>query len=248
MVSKSSSVLIVDDEPVVCNLLSQELSERGYCCTSAQDGKSALVALAAQEYDTVLLDILLLGISGMDVLRRIRQDHPGVTAIMITAVNEVDMAVQAMQFGASDYIVKPFEMERVVASVGIVSQSGPTPVERKDYKLLSPYASEKPSSENSGDEWLKEMNAIARGVKSKLDVLVGHSSIVTERTAYIGLHLGIPEREVRRWVSARQGYESEKSKVTDLLLVKVRQSLFAKAIENATRLLIDEANMSEYAG
>jgi len=71
MVDKKSRVLVVDDEQVVCDLLYDELSERGYLCTTVLDGSSALAKLATEDFDVVLLDIRPPGTSGMEVLREI---------------------------------------------------------------------------------------------------------------------------------------------------------------------------------
>ncbi len=117
MVSKKPNVLIVDDEQVVCDLLHDELSERGYLCTTVLSGDDALGKLAKQDFDVVLLDIRLPGMSGMEVLREIWLNHGNTATIMITAVNDVDTAVEAMKLGASDYIVKPFDLDRVNTSI-----------------------------------------------------------------------------------------------------------------------------------
>ena len=120
MDNKKTSVLIVDDEPMVCDLLREDLNERGYLCTTALSGNDALTSLAKQDFDVVLLDIRLPGMSGMEVLRRIRRtwfNHSDIATIMITAVNDINTAVDAMKLGASDYIVKPFELDEVDTSI-----------------------------------------------------------------------------------------------------------------------------------
>ena len=117
MGDKKARVLIVDDEQVVCDLLHDDLSDRGYLCATALNGDEALKNLAKQDFDVVLLDIRLPGMSGMEVLREIWLNHSKTATIMITAVNDVDTAVEAMKLGASDYIVKPFELDRVDASI-----------------------------------------------------------------------------------------------------------------------------------
>ena len=117
MTKKKPSVLIVDDEQVVCDLLHEELSDRGYLCTTALNGDDTFANLAKQDFDVILLDIRLPGMSGMEVLREIWLYHSSTTTIMITAVNDVATAVEAMKLGASDYIVKPFNLDRVDTSI-----------------------------------------------------------------------------------------------------------------------------------
>ena len=165
---------------MVCDLLQDELSDRGYLCTIALDGDEALSDLAKQEFDMVLLDIRLPGMSGMEVLREIWLNHPHTATIMITAVNDVDTAVEAMKMGALDYIVKPFKLDRVDASIRNALET------TKTLKKVPP-----------------EMDAIARGVEAKLDPFSAYSKVVTQRTADIARQLGIDEEKIQRWATEK---------------------------------------------
>ncbi len=190
MTSKKPRVLIVDDEQVVCDLLHDELSERGYLCTTALEGNDALAKLAAQAFDAVLLDIRLPGMSGMEVLREIWLNYGNTATIMITAINDVETSVEAMRLGASDYIVKPFELDRVDASIRTALETKP--------------ATDKASS---------QIDAIARGVEAKFDPLSSYSKVVTKRTADIARQLGIVEAEIQRWQAAKERLDSERDRV-----------------------------------
>jgi len=201
MVYKKPSVLIVDDEQVVCDLLQDELSERGYLCTTVLDGNEALVKLATGYFDVVLLDIRLPGMSGMEVLREIWLNHSNTATIMITAINDVATAVEAMKLGASDYIGKPFDLDRVDASIRTALETKP--------------ATDKPST---------EMDAIARGVEAKHDSLFHRSWVVTQRTIGIARQLGIAEKEIQRWVAAKAKLNSERDRLIKSKLSKSKLS------------------------
>ena len=188
MVNKKPRVLIVDDEQVVCDLLCEELSERGYQCTSVLSGNVALARLGTGGFDVVLLDIRLPGMSGMEVLREIWLGHPDTVTIMITAVNDVDTAVLAMKWGASDYIVKPFDLDRVNASIHTALETKP--------------AAKKPPT---------EMDAIARGVAARFDPLSSYSKVVTQRAIGIAQKLGIPEKEIKKWAAAKAKLDSKRN-------------------------------------
>ncbi|MBI2328119.1 MAG: response regulator [Chloroflexi bacterium] len=187
MVNRKPYVLIVDDEPVVCDLLNDELSERGYRCTTVLSGTDALSQLAAQEFDAVLLDIRLPGMSGMEVLREIWLNHPATATIMITAVNDVNTAVEAMKLGASDYIVKPFDLDRVTRSLRTA--------------LENRLAASKPSS---------RMDAIALGVEAKLDPLSNYSKLITERAIDVARQLGIAAKEIEQWAATKAKLDDER--------------------------------------
>lgn len=197
MITKKPSVLIVDDEQVVCDLLHDELSERGYLCTIALDGNNALAKLAAQEFEVALLDIRLPGMSGMEVLREIWLNHRNTATIMITAVNDVNTAVEAMKLGATDYIVKPFDLDRVDTSIRTA--------------LKAKQATKKPSA---------EMDAIASGVEASLDPFTVRAKIETKRTIDIAWQLGIAEKEVQRWAEAKAILDSKKDRVVKSELSK----------------------------
>jgi two-component system response regulator MprA len=115
-------ILVVDDEPRVAGLLRDALVELGYGAEIALNGPDALARILVYEPDIVLLDVLMPGMSGVEVLERLRCDHPAVAVIMVTA-NQDEAAARAMLArGAFDYVPKPFDLrviERVVcAAVG----------------------------------------------------------------------------------------------------------------------------------
>ncbi len=190
MVNKKPSVLVVDDEQVVCDLLHEELSEQGYLCTTTLSGSDALSKLATEDFDVVLLDIRLPGMSGMEVLREIWLNHGNTATIMITAVNDVATAVEAMKLGATDYIVKPFDLDRVNTSIRTALEAKP--------------ATDKSSA---------EIDAIALGVEAKLDPFFTLSRVVTQRATEIARELGIAEEEIQRWAAAKAKLDSERDKL-----------------------------------
>ncbi len=104
------TVLVVDDEQTIRDLLCRWLSEDGFYCESAADGRDALWKAFMKDFDVVLLDIKMPGMSGMEVLNRMVTDHPDTCVVMITAVTDNQTAVEAMKLGAYDYITKPFDL------------------------------------------------------------------------------------------------------------------------------------------
>ena len=200
MVYQKPSILIVDDEEVVCNLLYRDLSERGYLCATAFDSDGAFTKLAAQDFDVVLLDIRLPGMSGMEVLSKLRSGYPGTAIIMITAVNDIDTAVEAMRLGASDYLVKPFDLDKLNISIRTVADT------RQAMGASS-----------------SEMDAIACGVEAKHELLTGSSYIVTQKTIDIARQLGIPDEEIQDWVDARARLDFERNRAIASSVNKAEQ-------------------------
>jgi DNA-binding NtrC family response regulator len=106
-------ILIVDDEPIVRKSLGSWLQEEGYEVDVAESGKETLEKLAGGSWDIFLIDIKMPGMDGLDLQRRIREAHPDAAIIIMTAYASAETAVEAMKQGAHDYIIKPFEPEKL---------------------------------------------------------------------------------------------------------------------------------------
>lgn len=111
-------ILIVDDEKPICDLIDLNLSSAGYHCTSVQDGLEAIDRIEKEKFDLILLDIMLPGADGYDIMEYIRP--LGVPVIFITAKHEVKDRVKGLKLGADDYLVKPFDVVELVARVEAV--------------------------------------------------------------------------------------------------------------------------------
>lgn len=244
MVCEKESVLIVDDEQVVCDLLHDELSGQGYLCATALTGNDALTKLAMQDFDVVLLDIRLPGISGIEVLGKMQSHHRTTPAIIVTAISDVETAVETMKLGASDYIVKPFDLDRVNTSIRRVLDNKTCLQERTAWQTPLCVGSEEGDDEDM-DESFNQMNAIAHGVEAKYDSLTGHLEIVTQATMDIALRLGIPEKGIQRWGTARARLGSEKNKVIKSTLNKLERSPLAQRILGMTKSHLYGSNSDE---
>ena len=110
-------ILIVDDEPEVCNSLEAFLEKWGYKTFIATNGKEALEKIKTEEPHLMLLDIRMPGMDGIEVLRHAKVLAPRMGIIMITAVQEEDIARQAIADGAYDYITKPIDLDYLESSV-----------------------------------------------------------------------------------------------------------------------------------
>jgi DNA-binding NtrC family response regulator len=110
-------ILIVDDEPFNLDLLEQELVDRGYVIERARDGVEALRINERARPDVVLLDYMMPGMNGLDVLKEIRGGESEVPVVMMTAHGSIEVAVQAMKLGAYDFVLKPFEPEHIALSI-----------------------------------------------------------------------------------------------------------------------------------
>lgn len=113
----NEAVLVIEDEPKIARLLELELQYEGYQVGKAGSGTEGLEKYAVGQWDLILLDVMLPGLSGIEVLRRVRAKDATVPIIMLTAKDSVEDKVSGLDLGANDYITKPFQIEELLARV-----------------------------------------------------------------------------------------------------------------------------------
>ena len=107
MSQTSKTALIVDDEESLRYALSRQLELMGYECLAVSSGPEALAAAARLDFDLVMLDVRMPGMSGLEVLKNLRADSQGPCIVMLTAMGETAISAAALNSGADDYIIKP---------------------------------------------------------------------------------------------------------------------------------------------
>jgi two-component system response regulator AtoC len=111
------SILVVDDEPKMRRLLEIMLTQKDYDVFHAADGQEAFELLSQRSADLVITDLRMPHLDGIGLLRQLRENNNDIPVIVVTAYGTVESAVDAMKYGASDYIVRPFEIDAVTAAV-----------------------------------------------------------------------------------------------------------------------------------
>jgi len=115
-------ILIVDDDPKYRTFVSRGLSECGHACEIAEDGETALTILRRQSFDLMLLDVMLPGLQGWDVMDSMNAESIRVPVLWVTARDDVDDRVRGLRMGADDYIVKPFAFQELVARIEVCAR------------------------------------------------------------------------------------------------------------------------------
>jgi DNA-binding NtrC family response regulator len=111
------NILIIDDEEVLQDILTVLIRKEGHTPITAMTGEEGLAVLEREEIDLILLDLMLPGMHGMEVLRQVRQRNTDVVVVMITAFSSIESAIEAMREGAFHYIPKPFKNEEVLLTI-----------------------------------------------------------------------------------------------------------------------------------
>lgn len=113
------TILVVEDEVKLARALQLELEFEGYTVRLCHDGKEALKLILEETFELIILDVMLPSLSGMDILRRLRKENERIPVIMLTARDQIYDKVSGLDYGANDYITKPFEIEELLARIRV---------------------------------------------------------------------------------------------------------------------------------
>lgn len=161
MTGEQVRLLVVDDEEAVRNLLQRILEGAGYQVTTAANSQEALYQVSLGEVEVVLLDIKMPGMSGVEVLRKIIADSPDTCVIMVTAVVDMETAIETMKLGAYDYITKPFDQDSVKQKVPKAIESWKRQLQEK-HRYLELQKSITEKTQLMQEQFTQLVNSLAR--------------------------------------------------------------------------------------
>ena len=115
--ARKGSILVVDDEDALRTVLSSELVNEGYEIKTASDGDEAIGELEKGRFDMVLLDIKMPRVNGFEVLKHIRQNHPGTKVVMLTGFADLKNAIESKKLGADDFVSKPYDLVDLLTTI-----------------------------------------------------------------------------------------------------------------------------------
>lgn len=115
--NRNHQILVVDDEEGLLNLQQDYLEAAGFMCFTASSGRAALQVLAGEAIDLVVIDVLMPGMSGLELFQQVKAKFPWTAVLFVTGVNEMDVAVSQVKDGAFDYLIKPVNRSRLIESV-----------------------------------------------------------------------------------------------------------------------------------
>jgi len=116
-------ILVIEDEKGIANFLRDGLTEEYFAVDIAYDGKSGLQMALSNEYDLLLIDWMLPGLSGIEIVREIRKVNPAIPVIFLTARDTIDDTIFGLESGANDYIKKPFQFSELLARIKVQLRS-----------------------------------------------------------------------------------------------------------------------------
>jgi len=195
-------ILIVDDEEMICDMLSRRLTKEGYCCVTAHSGREALTHFYKDAFSLIISDIKMPEMDGIELLKKVKTMHPKMIVIIVTAYPEIDMAVEAMRVGAYDFIIKPADLDLVLLSVRralekkrleeeveVYHKNLERLVEERTVKLQQAYRTLKKAH-------LDSVKVLAEAIDAKDPYTRGHSDRVRRMSLQIATSLGLSEERV----------------------------------------------------
>ncbi len=189
------SILIVDDEKTVRRSLNKCLTRNGFACAEAGSAAEALAHLEAWPADLVILDIMMPGTTGADLLPQLREKHPNTAIIMATAVVEPETIVTCMKNGALDYITKPFDVGQLVGNIETVLRKRQLELNLKEKRQDLEGKVEQQARELQ-KLFMDAVESLVSALEAKDPYTAGHSRRVTKLAIDTGQALGLSPAEL----------------------------------------------------
>ncbi len=221
-----ASVLVVDDEATMREVLSRNLAASGHQARAAASVSEALALLDREPVDLVLSDIMMPGASGFDLLRQLKKRWPDTAVVMVTALADVQAAIDALKEGASDYLLKPFTLDQIDLSVSRALQQRRLVLENRAYQAeLERRVAEKTQALSRA---LAEIEAIYDATLEVLGAALdyrdseteGHCERVTRYTVALAEAMGCSPAEVKQIERGAYLHDLGKIGVPDAILLK----------------------------
>lgn len=193
-----SNILLIDDDPDICDALSRFLRTRGYDVSIADSGASAVGLILSERFDLTICDVSMPGMDGIQTVRRLRESDPDLAVLMLTGVNDARLAVDSVAVGAMDYLIKPVSLTTLHAAVEQALHRRQLLVEqRRIERIIREEVAERTAELEADRRNLRGMtvtmvDALITVMETKDAHLRGHSQRVAAMAAAVAEHLRLP--------------------------------------------------------
>ncbi len=223
---KKHNILVVDDEPVLRRVLCRKLEAEGYQCKEAGDAGEAISILEKYKAELVMLDIKMPGKSGAELLPEIIKKYPDTAVIMTTAVTDTETAIKCMRDGASDYLVKPYNLDEVAISAQRALEKRRLVLENRDYQQhLEEMVAEKTIELKKAIESIKQasldtIHRLARAVEYHDTDTGSHIERIGWYSAIIARQMDWSDQQIENILYAAPMHDVGKIGIPDSILLK----------------------------
>lgn len=237
---EEKDILVVDDEPIIRDILVRKLTSSGYRPVAVENAFEALDKMREKTFPVILSDIMMPGIDGIELLKKVRSGYPDTAVVMITAVSNANAAIEALKEGASDYLIKPFNLEEIVMSIANALEKRRLILENRGYQehleelvrvqtaeirgLLAIEQQKTFQLNKALDEIQVTYNTTLEALSTALDyrdnVTEGHSQRVVKYSIEIGKALGLKDCDLEVLARGTLLHDIGKIGVPDSILRK----------------------------
>ena len=237
---EEKDILVVDDEPIIRDILVRKLTSSGYRPVAVENAFEALDKMQENPFPVILSDIMMPGIDGIELIKKVRILYPDTAVVMITAVSNANAAIEALKQGASDYLIKPFNLEEIVISIRNALEKRRLILENREYQEHLEEIVKVQTAEIRGllsveqqktAELNKALAEIQVTYNTTLDALLtaldyrdnateGHSQRVVRYSIEVGKALGLSSDDLRNLARGTLLHDIGKIGVPDSILRK----------------------------
>lgn len=222
----SPNLLIVDDEQMIRDLLSMTLSRQSYNCFQSCNAEEGLAILKKHDIDLALLDVMMPGTSGLELLRELKEISPDTAVLMITALSDMETALSCIHLGAEDYITKPFSIDNIVIKAKNALEKKRLILENRKYqnelelKVLEQTSLIRAAMEEINISYESTLTALVRSLDARESEVGSHSERVMNYTLLMARYLGIDEPKLSIIGKGALLHDIGKIGVSDNILLK----------------------------
>src|ERR1700685_3975735 len=226
MLMGHEKILVVDDEEAIREVVTTLLTAQGFHCTDCPNGRLGLEAFRKDSFDLVVSDIVMPEMDGMKLLAELRLDNPDVPVIMVTAMHDISIALEAIRAGAYDYILKPFEKDQLYLSVRRALEHRRLVIENRTYQSdLEHLVAERTQQLSIALQDLEQsydytLEALGGALDAKDAETEGHCQRVTAFTITIAQQMGLEKGLLRQIARGAFLHDIGKMGVPDQILRK----------------------------
>jgi putative nucleotidyltransferase with HDIG domain len=201
--SQSARILVVDDEPPVRTMICATLEREGYIAVQASSGSQAVNVLEREPIDLILTDIVMQDGNGIALLERIRSTQPRLPVVMVSAIQDISVAIDSMRRGAYDYLVKPFEREHLLATVQRALEHRQALEDSQSYQQNLEHVVRartellRQAMEDLEHSYDVTLEALGDALDLKDSETEGHSKRVTAYTIALARAMGVPPAQIK---------------------------------------------------
>ncbi|MFW2331686.1 MAG: HD domain-containing phosphohydrolase [Nitrospinota bacterium] len=221
-----TAILIIDDDKSILSILVKHLRLQGYQASTASDGSEGLAKFAVGRFDLILLDINMPNMDGLETLRRVKQADENISVLIMTGYGDMDIALDAIRFGAFDFIRKPFDLKYLNHVIANGIDRTQLLWERQIYtdQLLSRITTRtielNKRQEKIDEFFIQTISALANAMDAKDQYTIEHSRRVAEFSNQIGEEMGLSASSLKQLHVAAILHDIGKIGIPDEVLLK----------------------------